>query len=143
MKSLIYKIKFLKKPLSLILFSFILVSCGSDDKTSEETTFYKKESVSPKRLEVTVEASGIIEAISSVEIKSKASGEVLYLGAEVGDFVEKSFMLAQIDQRTPKNTLDQAKSDLEASKVRLLNAESQSERGKELHQKGSISDKDY
>jgi HlyD family secretion protein len=61
----------------------------------------------------------------------------------VGDFVEKSFMLAQIDQRTPKNTLDQAKSDLEASKVRLLNAESQSERGKELHQKGSISDKDY
>ena len=143
MKSLIYKSKFLKKPVSLILFSFILISCGSDDKTSEVTTFYKKESVSPKRLEVTVEASGIIEAISSVEIKSKASGEVLYLGAEVGDFVEKSFMLAQIDQRTPKNTLDQAKSDLEASKVRLLNAESQSERGKELHQKGSISDKDY
>ena len=73
----------------------------------------------------------------------KPSGEVLYLGAEVGDFVEKGSMLGQIDQRTPKNILDQAKSDLEASKVRLANAKSQSERGEELHLKGSISDKDY
>ena len=129
--------------LSFIALTFILASCGSSDTSSEETTFYKKESVSPKKLEVSIEASGVIEAISSVEIKSKASGEVLYLGAEVGDFVEKGSMLGQIDQRTPKNILDQAKSDLEASKVRLTNAKSQSERGEELHLKGSISDKDY
>ena len=129
--------------LSFIALTFILASCGSSDTSSEETTFYKKESVSPKKLEVSIEASGVIEAISSVEIKSKASGEVLFLGAEVGDFVEKGSMLGQIDQRTPKNILDQAKSDLEASKVRLTNAKSQSERGEELHLKGSISDKDY
>jgi HlyD family secretion protein len=129
--------------LSFIALTFVLASCGSSDTSSEETTFYKKESVSPKKLEVSIEASGVIEAISSVEIKSKASGEVLYLGAEVGDFVEKGSMLGQIDQRTPKNILDQAKSDLEASKVRLTNAKSQSERGEELHLKGSISDKDY
>ena len=132
-----------KRFLSFAILSMILVSCGSSDSSSEETTFYKKESVAPKKLEVNIEASGVIEAISSVEIKSKASGEVLYLGAEVGDFVEKGSMLGQIDQRTPKNILDQAKSDLEASKVRLANAKSQSERGEELHQKGSISDKDY
>ena len=132
-----------KRFLSFAFLSMILVSCGSSDSSSEETTFYKKESVAPKKLEVSIEASGVIEAISSVEIKSKASGEVLYLGAEVGDFVEKGSMLGQIDQRTPKNILDQAKSDLEASKVRLANAKSQSERGEELHQKGSISDKDY
>lgn len=122
--------------------SYILVSCGSDE-SDKETQFYKKQMIKPQKLEVTIEASGVIEAISSVEIKSKASGEVLFLGAEVGDFVEKGSMLSQIDQRTPKNTLDQAKSDLEASKVRLTNAKSQSERGEELHLKGSISDKDY
>ncbi len=99
--------------------------------------------MSEKKLEVSIEASGIIEAISSVEIKSKASGEILYLGAEVGDTVEKGSMLGQIDQRTPKNILDQSASDLEASKVRLDNAKSQFERGSELHSKGSISDKDY
>ena len=123
--------------------SLIAVSCGKPDQTNEATTFYKKDNVSEKKLEVSIEASGIIEAIASVEIKSKASGEILYLGAEVGDTVEKGSMLGQIDQRTPKNILDQSKSDLEASKVRLDNAKSQFERGTELHSKGSISDKDY
>jgi HlyD family secretion protein len=67
----------------------------------------------------------------------------LLLGAEVGDTVEKGSILSQIDQRTPKNILDQAKSDLEASKVRLDNAKSQYERGIELHKNASISDKDF
>ena len=132
-----------KKFLSLSLLVLVLSSCGSEKKANEETTFYKKESVNQKKLELSIEASGIIEAISSVEIKSKASGEILLLGAEVGDLVNKGSILGQIDQRTPKNILDQAKSDLEASRVRLENAKSQYDRGKELHNNGSISDKDY
>ena len=122
---------------------FLITSCGSGSEPSKETTFYKKETVNQKKLELSIEASGIIEAISSVEIKSKASGEILLLGAEVGDLVSKGSILGQIDQRTPKNILDQAKSDLEASRVRLENAKSQYVRGQELHAKGSISDKDY
>jgi len=132
------------KILNISFLILLLTSCGSSNNNdSKETTFYKKENVSTKKLELSIEASGIIEAISSVEIKSKASGEVLFLGAEVGDLVEKGSILGQIDQRTPKNILDQSKSDLEASKVRLENAKSQFERGKELHSQGSISDKEF
>ena len=87
-----------------IIFSlFFLVSCGSNNDEEKETTFYKKENIVQNKLELSIEASGIIEAISSVEIKSKASGEVLFLGAEVGDQVKKGAILGQIDQRTPKN----------------------------------------
>ena len=132
------------KILNISFLILILTSCGSsNDDASKETNFYKKENVSTKKLELSIEASGIIEAISSVEIKSKASGEVLFLGAEVGDLVKKGSILGQIDQRTPKNILDQSKSDLEASKVRMENAKSQFERGKELHGQGSISDKEF
>ena len=126
---------------SLLAFLFVFSCSGGSD--SKETQFYKKQETVPKKLEVSIEASGVIEAISSVEIKSKASGEVLFLGAEVGDFVDKGFMLAQIDQRTANNIVDQTKSDLEAAKVRLLNAESQYDRGIELHKNSSISDKDF
>ena len=133
----------IKNLLTISTALIIVAACGKPDQPAEASTFYKKDSVSEKKLEVSIEASGIIEAISSVEIKSKASGEILYLGAEVGDTVEKGSMLGQIDQRTPKNILDQSASDLEASKVRLDNAKSQFERGSELHSKGSISDKDY
>ena len=120
----------------------LLTACGGGND-NKETQFYKKQETTPQRLEVSIEASGVIEAISSVEIKSKASGEVLFLGAEVGDFVDKGFMLAQIDQRTANNIVDQTESDLEAAKVRLLNAESQYDRGIELHKQSSISDKDF
>ena len=119
-----------------------LYSCGGSPDTNN-TQFYKKQETTAQTLEVSIEASGVIEAISSVEIKSKASGEVLFLGAEVGDFIDKGFMLAQIDQRTANNIVDQTESDLEAAKVRLLNAEAQYERGKELHKNSSISDKDF
>ena len=125
----------------IIIFSLLLSSCGGSDDVKNE--FYKKKEIVSQNLEVTVEASGMVEAISSIEIKSKASGEVLLLGAEVGDFVEKGSILAQIDQRTPKNILDQSKSDLEAAKVRLTNAEAAFDRGKELHIQKSISDQAY
>ena len=126
--------------LTLVLFIY---GCGSSNKPEDNKAYYKKQNTETKKLELSIEASGIIEAISSVEIKSKASGEILFLGAEVGDFINKGFVLGQIDQRTPKNILDQSKSDLDAAKVRLLNAESQFKRGKELHSNASISDKDF
>ena len=131
------------KKVSLFTVILLVAACGSEPEAQQETTFYKKENITNKRLELSIEASGVIEAISSIEIKSKASGEVLFLGAEVGDLVDKGAILGQIDQRTPNNILNQAKSDLEASKVRLENAQSQFDRGKELHANASISDKDF
>jgi len=125
----------------LILTTFIS-GCGAP-KSEAPAVYYKKQEITSETLEVSIEASGVIEAISSIEIKSKASGEILYLGAEVGDYVQKGSIIGQIDQRTPTNILNQSKSDLEAAKVRLENAESQFKRGAELHKNGSISDQSY
>ena len=138
---LIKNMKYIQK-LFLLSLGLIITACGSGEP-EKPTTYYKKQDISSELLEVSIEASGIIEAISSIEIKSKASGEILFLGAEVGDFVNKGSVLGQIDQRTPTNILNQSKSDLEASKVRLENAKSQYERGIELHENGSISDKAF
>ena len=135
--------KNLKLKINLILISSVIItSCGRPEAKAP-AVYYKKQEVTAETLEVSIEASGIIEAISSIEIKSKASGEVLFLGAEVGDSVEKGSIIGQIDQRTPTNILNQSKSDLEAAKVRLENAKSQYERGTELHANGSISDKAF
>ena len=124
--------------LSLIL----LVSCGGG-KDEEEFKFYALKEAASQQLELTVEASGTVEAISSIEIKSKASGQILFLGAEIGDYVEEGIVLARIDQRTPTNTLAQANADLEVAKVRLSNAKNQFERSKRLHDEGNISDKSF
>ena len=124
--------------------TIFLSSCGgSDDSKDDSFKYYAKEEATNKSLELSIEASGEIEAISTIEIKSKASGEVLFLGAEVGDYIKKGSILARIDQRTPNNILAQAKADLELSKIRLENAKSQLVRGEALHAEGSIADKDF
>ena len=112
-----------------LLSLIFLVSCG-DGKDEEEFKFYALKEAASQQLELTVEASGTVEAISSIEIKSKASGQILFLGAEIGDYVEEGVVLARIDQRTPTNTLAQANADLEVAKVRLSNAKNQFQRSK-------------
>ena len=119
---------------------FVATSCGDNEKDFD---FFTVEKVKSKFLELIIEASGSVEAISSIEIKSKASGEILFLGAEVGDTVKKGDVLARIDQRTPSNTLSQAEADIGVSKVKLDNASSQLERGKQLHEGNGISDKSF
>jgi HlyD family secretion protein len=126
-----------------ILFSLLVLTACGGAKDEEEFKFYTKKEVDTKELELTVEASGTVEAISSIEIKSKASGEILFLGAEIGDFIKKGEVLARIDQRTPQNNLEQASADLDVAKVRLANAESQFLRSEKLHKEGSISDKAF
>ena len=119
---------------------FLIVSCGDNNEEFDLFTIERAES---RYLELIIDASGSVEAISSIEIKSKASGEILYLGAEVGDKVSKGDVLARIDQRTPSNILSQAEADIGVSKVKLSNAAAQLERGKKLHSGKSISDKAF
>ena len=130
------------KGMSLLLLLILVVGCGGG-KEEEEFKFYALKDAASQQLELTVEASGTVEAISSIEIKSKASGQILFLGAEIGDYVEEGVVLARIDQRTPTNTLAQANADLEVAKVRLSNAKNQFERSKRLHDEGNISDKSF
>ncbi len=130
------------KGMSLLLLLILVVGCGGG-KEEEEFKFYALKEAASQQLELTVEASGAVEAISSIEIKSKASGQILFLGAEIGDYVEEGVVLARIDQRTPTNTLAQANADLEVAKVRLSNAKNQFERSKRLHDEGNISDKSF
>ena len=130
------------KIFSIFASVIFIVNCGGS-KDEEEFKFYALKEAASQQLELTVEASGTVEAISSIEIKSKASGQILFLGAEIGDYVDEGVVLARIDQRTPTNTLAQANADLEVAKVRLSNAKNQFERSKRLHDEGNISDKSF
>ncbi len=116
---------------------------GGDDEAVEDEAFFEAAGVVRGDIRVAVEAAGGIEPVTTVEVKSKASGEILELHVDTGDTVESGTLLARIDQRMLKNSLDQAKASLEVSRAELANAESQLERIQKLYEQESLSKADY
>jgi HlyD family secretion protein len=117
-----------------------LAGCGDGADPSPQ---YETAAVRRGDLSVVVEASGTIEPISSVEVKSKASGEILELGAEIGDTVESGQMLVRIDPRTPRNHVAQAEAEVAAAAARLATAKAQLARGEKLAASAWINDAEY
>ena len=68
---------------------------------------------------IDAQASGIIEPINIVEIKSKASGMITKLPVETGTMVKPGDLLVQVDTRDVKNQLDQAQADLDAAQAKF------------------------
>jgi HlyD family secretion protein len=60
---------------------------------------------------VRVQATGTVEPINPVDIKSKAQGQITKLPVEVGSVVKKGQVIVQIDPRDVKNQYDQAVAD--------------------------------
>ena len=104
---------------------------------------YQQVAVEPRNIRVAVEAAGEVEPVTTVEVKSKASGEILELAVDTGDVVESGTLLAQIDQRVLKNTLKQAEASLVVAEAKLANSNSQLERINSLYANKSVSKADW
>jgi HlyD family secretion protein len=91
-----------------------------------------------QNMRITAEATGQVEPVRSVDVKSKASGEVLRLHVDVGDYVQPGTLLAQIDPRDVQNSYDQAVADLEVARARSEIAEAQLGRSTQLFEAGVI-----
>lgn len=63
-------------------------------------------------LVVSITATGRVDPIESVDVRSKASGEIIKLPIEEGDFVKRGSLIARLDSTLVKNAFDQAEADL-------------------------------
>ena len=104
---------------------------------------FQTTTVARRDILVAVEASGMVEPLLTVELKSKASGEILEVHGETGDVVPAGTLLVRIDKRTPRNLLSQVESELEAARARRSIAEAQSNRARKLLADKLINDVDY
>ncbi|MEM7414657.1 MAG: efflux RND transporter periplasmic adaptor subunit [Gemmatimonadota bacterium] len=78
------------------------------------------------------EATGTVEPVREVEVKSKASGEILRLMTDIGDVVERGALLAEIDPRDVANRFNQTEADLRVAEAQLQIADAQLERQQRL-----------
>ncbi|MXV95535.1 MAG: efflux RND transporter periplasmic adaptor subunit, partial [Gemmatimonadetes bacterium] len=94
-------------------------------------------------LRITAEATGELEPVLRVEVKSKASGEILDLFVDSGDEVEPGTLLARVDPRDVQNAFDQATADLDVARARIEIARAQERRSRELLDSEVITAQEY
>ncbi len=124
-----------------VLFS-LLAACA-DEQSQSIAPIYDRAPVETRAIQVSVDAAGVIEPEITVEVKSKASGEILAMYAETGDVVDSGSLLVEIDQRTPRNRLAQAEAELVAARARREIAETQMQRSATLYESGTVTETEF
>lgn len=68
---------------------------------------------------VSISGNGQVSASNQVDIKPKASGDIVYIGVRNGEGVKAGMIIAQINSRDAQKTVRDAEANLEAAKLSL------------------------
>ncbi len=71
----------------------------------------------------TVTATGALQAVTTVQVGSQASGTISALYADFNSVVKKGQVIAQLDPSTAKAQVDQARANLQQARASLANAQ--------------------
>lgn len=121
----------------------LLSASGCGEGQAAEAPTVQTQEVVRQTMRITAEATGQVEPIRQVEVKSKASGEILRLHADIGDRVDPGTLLAEIDPRDVRNSHDQAVADLEVAQARVDISEAQLDRSRELLAAGVVTQQEF
>lgn len=99
--------------------------------------------VARRDIVVSAVASGVVEPVTTVEVKSKASGEIIMVGVEEGDQVRQGQLLVRVDPRIPSNAVVEAEADSQVARAELDNAEAQFERAEALRESAAITELEF
>ena len=112
-------------------------------KKAQEVALYEPVAVERRDIVVSAEAAGTVEPILVVDVKSKASGEILELRGETGDIVSQGDLLVRVDPRDPNNSVAQAEADLDVARAQLANAEAQKRRADQMFAAQLVSEQEH
>jgi HlyD family secretion protein len=91
---------------------------GDDASTPQ----YMTARVERGNLRNTVTATGALQAVTTVQVGSQASGTISALYADFNSVVKKGQVVAQLDPSTAKAQVDQARANLQNARASLANA---------------------
>jgi len=108
--------------LGVLIFLTALYFSDGESEAPPKPTF-KLAEVKKGPMSTKISATGIVEPNFKVEVKSKASGEVLSFPFLEGDKVEKGALLLELDKSDEKRNVAKAKADLSKATAKLKKSE--------------------
>lgn len=128
--------------LSVLTVTALLLSsaCG---RKEQRTAPVQLAAVERRDIVVDVEATGVVEPINVVEVKSKASGQITRMPVETGSQVRPGDLLVQLDTRDVQNQYDQVAAEVRAARAKLDVSAAQKKRADELHAQRIITSQEH
>ncbi len=107
-----------------IIFLVLLLGAGGvwfwrKDSNGQAKMNYLTESVRRGEILATVNASGELDAVVSVDVGAQVSGQIEKLYVELGQQIKKGDLIAEIDSTTQRNELEKSKAQLASYEAQL------------------------
>ena len=93
--------------------------------------------VTPKSMPILVEAVGTVQAIASIQLRSRIDSQIMKIHAEEGALVKEGDLLFELDARTLKAQLGQIEAQIRKDQAQLEQARRDTLRAGELVNKGA------
>ena len=116
----------------LLFVASAVLSTTACHRSDPPSVFIDTAVVARRSLVVTVAATGIIQPEAVVQVKSKASGQIVKMPVQMGTQVKPGDLIAQIDPRDPQSRFNQAGAALNAAKANLQVTQAQKDRADQL-----------
>lgn len=91
-----------------------------------------------QRIVVEVEATGVVTPVDAIDVRSKASGQIVELPVQTGTVVRRGDLLVRIDPRDPQNRYDQAVAAVQSARAAVQVAQAQFDRTGRLVDQGVL-----
>jgi HlyD family secretion protein len=106
---------------------------GACHRAAAPKIFMDTAVVTRQPMVITVSATGTVEPAEVVQVKSKASGQIIKMPVQMGSQVKAGDLIAQIDPRDPQSRYDQAVAALGAAKANVDVTRAQRDRAEQLY----------
>ncbi len=114
---------------ALLLLAASLAACTAPPRTTEQMPVNQ---IATRDIVITARAAGVIQPVTTIDVKSQASGEITEVHVNEGDHVKRGDLLMRVDPRIPGNAVRQAEADSIVATAGLENATAQLKRAEQL-----------
>jgi HlyD family secretion protein len=121
----------------------LLLATGACRGEKEQTLPIETAAVTRRTIVSEATASGQVEPINVIEVKSKSSGQITEMTVETGSLVTRGQLLIQLDPRDVQQQLSQAVADSVAASAKLAVSKAQKDRNDKMFADKIITAQEY
>ena len=121
----------------------LVAAVAACTQTTPIKSTIQTEAVQRREIVVDAQATGTVEPINVVDVKSRASGQIIKMTVEVGSHVNAGDLIVQIDTRDVQNRFDQAQANFKAAESSVSVADAVRKRSDDLFKQKVITQAEH